>query len=446
MLITYKFSGNLFFMHCFPTALSLTDVRCFSGHQRAVLRPITLLVGENSTGKSTFLGCYTVLNRLFQFPTSRSMEPDFNLEPFLLGSFREIVNSFRYISGQIEEFSFNVEFQTDGQSKKTLEVCFRETGSSPSISSMRWTINEKFVECVRTDSNSTLLRTPHYTIEIGLPLTRLLVNAIHTGFPVNRNESLDNYTSKFIDKWNSDATDDQLPGRNLAIRSSDRMTVYSPLRARPQRTYDPVRETQAPEGEHVPMLLARLSRTTPQSEWDKVRNKLVAFGKKSGLFSNIRVKGSRRNMSDPFQLQLTMGGGSRVNIADAGYGVSQVLPILVDVVRSERQLFVLQHVDIHLHPKAQAELSTFFVDSARRDGNRFLIETHSDYIIDRVRINVRQGRLAAEDVSILYFEPCGSAVEIHNLGLDHMGNLLNAPNGYREFFLHETDRLLGFKD
>ena len=43
-----------------PREFMLTDVRCFEGEQRARLRPITLLVGENSTGKTTFLGCYNV--------------------------------------------------------------------------------------------------------------------------------------------------------------------------------------------------------------------------------------------------------------------------------------------------------------------------------------------------------------------------------------------------
>ena len=48
-----------------PRELILQDVRCFQDEQRGRLRPITLLVGENSTGKTTFLGCYSVLHRMF---------------------------------------------------------------------------------------------------------------------------------------------------------------------------------------------------------------------------------------------------------------------------------------------------------------------------------------------------------------------------------------------
>ena len=87
-----------------------------------------------------------------------------------------------------------------------------------------------------------------------------------------------------------------------------------------------------------------------------------------------------------------------------------------------------------------------FAESVRENGNSFMIETHSDHIVDRMRILVRQGKIPAEDISILYFEPVKNAVRIHNLEVDSDGNLENAPPGYRDFFLRESDRLLGFED
>ena len=83
---------------------------------------------------------------------------------------------------------------------------------------------------------------------------------------------------------------------------------------------------------------------------------------------------------------------------------------------------------------------------SRNGATDSLIETHSDHIVDRVCISVRQGKLKPDDVAILYFEPNGNAVSIHNISVDAAGNLCGAPPGYREFFLRETDRLLGFAD
>ena len=164
------------------------------------------------------------------------------------------------------------------------------------------------------------------------------------------------------------------------------------------------------------------------------------------MFTDIKVKTHGRQMSDPFQLQVKVRSATQANIMDVGYGVSQSLPILVDILSERRQAFILQQPEVHLHPRGQAQLASLFVESVRKSKNRFLIETHSDYIVDRVRIHVRRGDLAAEDVSLLYFEPHGNAVRVCNMTLDEFGNLQDTPSGYREFFARETDRLLGFEN
>ena len=191
------------------------------------------------------------------------------------------------------------------------------------------------------------------------------------------------------------------------------------------------------------MLMMRLARTD-KPHWNSLHDDLARFGRESGLFSNIKVKSHGQQMSDPFQLRVKVRTGPPANLMDVGYGVSQSLPILVQAMDAKRCTFLLQQPEVHLHPRGQADLASLFVESCRKRKNRFLIETHSDYIVDRVRISVRKGALKPEDVSILYFEPRGNAVTIHNMTLDGAGNLEGAPGGYRDFFLTEADRLLGF--
>lgn len=72
-----------------------------------------------------------------------------------------------------------------------------------------------------------------------------------------------------------------------------------------------------------------------------------------------------------------------------------------------------------------------------------VIETHSDHLVDRVRMEVRNRVLQPEDVSLLYFERQKHGAVIHNLELDKYGSITNAPRGYREFFLKEERSLLG---
>ena len=65
-------------------------------------------------------------------------------------------------------------------------------------------------------------------------------------------------------------------------------------------------------------------------------------------------------------------------------------------------------------------------------------------MVNRARIEIMNKRIAPEDVSLIYLEPVGNKVIVHNIRFDEQANLLGAPNGYRDFFLHESDKLLGF--
>ena len=468
--------------------LILQDVRCFRDEQRGRLRPITLLVGENSTGKTTVLGCYRVLHRLFSGRGGIEL-PDFNEEPFAMGSFRDVVRSRRGPGGRIDEFriGLRVERAPGGVPSYVLSVTFRERGSEPVVSSLRFQFDSGAFLELRSGEDGTVVQVPDRTEEAGdlsfshviflldrmagTPDWMLSDRGIPVGKPPSQGTPTPPMRFRLFPGSSSlkpiaDYLRELFSGQGAARggrRSAARRRVgiglpdlpelipVAPLRSKPKRTYDPIRGTASPEGEHVPMLMMRLDRTdTPH--WKSLHGDLVKFGRDAGLFADIKVKRPGKQMSDPFQLQVKVRSGSHANIMDVGYGVSQSLPILVDVLersggRSGRKsVFLLQQPEVHLHPRGQAELASLFVQAFRRSGNRFLIETHSDHVVDRVRISVRKGLLKPDDVSILYFEPGDAAVAIRNLTLDEHGNLLDAPPGYRGFFEREADELLGFAD
>ena len=452
-----------------PTDLILRDVRCFGGEQRGRLRPITLLVGENSTGKTTFLGCYGALLRMLSPLGMLDEMLDFNQEPFAMGSFRDIVRSRRGPSGRINEFQigFALETRRSGLQYDRLTATFREEGSQPTISCLRFQFSgDSFLELRRNDDGGTSVQVPDCALlktDVSFDRAWIRLRISMRDFD-ERNRVLP--TSPDLKPVFEYLRSIRSPSKGGKRRSSNRqrsalampdlpeLIPVAPLRSKPKRTYDPVRETASPEGEHIPMLMMRLDRTD-KDHWDSLHDDLVEFGCNAGLFSDIKVRRHGKQMSDPFQLQVKVRSGPYANIVDVGYGISQSLPILVDIMaandrrsrlRRHERTFLLQQPEVHLHPRGQAQLASLFINAFKKRGNRFLIETHSDYIVDRVRISVRQGLLKPDDVSILYFEPNGNAVDIHHMGLDDDGNLEGAPPGYREFFLKETDQLLGFAD
>ena len=191
-------------------------------------------------------------------------------------------------------------------------------------------------------------------------------------------------------------------------------------------------------------------------EWEKLSQQLDAFGKSSGLFSRISVKNLGDTRSSPFQLRVKVRGPT-VSFSDVGYGVSQLFPILVNILaeslirtRSDAiampTYHLMQQPEVHLHPRAQAEFSSLLVRLASQGGQSFIVETHSDYMVDRARIEIMKGNISKDDVSLIYLEPKRNVVKAHNISFDEMGNMVGVPPKFRDFFLIESSRLMGFED
>ena len=228
----------------------------------------------------------------------------------------------------------------------------------------------------------------------------------------------------------------------VRFHNEPRPHAFTPIRTNPQRTYDPVKEGSDPMGSYVPMKLARiLSGDGASSDFQGWLNE---FGSASGLYSEVSTRRLGRT-GDPFQIEVKLPGlGPRRNLVDVGYGVSQALPIIVDAVSSEPgSMLLIQQPEVHLHPRAQAAMGSFFAQLADSGRNRLVVETHSDYLVDRVRMDVRDERIKASDVVILYFEQGERGVDIHPIEIDARGHPVEVPPGYRSFFLDEDRRFFG---
>ena len=382
-----------------PGELTLQDVRCFEGEQRGSLRPITLLVGENSTGKTTFLGCYHVLHRLLPGSDFERML-DFNVEPFAMGSFRDIVRSGRRPGGRIDEFKLGVSFEAPDRDSLPyrLLVSFSEEGSQPIVSSLYFRFEGgSYVGLRRSGPRNTVFETPDHDVASGLPLGiawmmlgMMFATGEELGLAIDRVDGeggpfaglrpvydyLEGVRQKKARGGRSGRKrSGRLPPIGVGGGQLPRMIPVAPLRSKPKRTYDPIRDSASPDGEHVPMLMMRLNRTD-KPHWTSLHDDLVRFGRASGLFSNIKVKRHGRQMSDPFQLQVKVRTGPHANIMDVGYGISQSLPILVDLMHEKQSVFLLQQPEVHLHPRGQAELASLFIESCKKRGNRFLVGIH----------------------------------------------------------------------
>lgn len=96
-------------------------------------------------------------------------------------------------------------------------------------------------------------------------------------------------------------------------------------------------------------------------------------------------------------------GSDLVSMADVGFGISQVLPVLVALLAAEPgQLVYLEQPELHLHPRAQQALAGILAEAAER-GARVVVETHSDTLLLAIQSLVAEGALAPEKVKLHWF-------------------------------------------
>jgi predicted ATPase len=114
--------------------------------------------------------------------------------------------------------------------------------------------------------------------------------------------------------------------------------------------------------------------------------------------------------------------------------------------RTPGSWFAIQQPEVHLHPRAQAAIGDILYELATIESKGFLVETHSDYLIDRFRFNLKKGS-RKPSAQILYFERCETGNRVYELEIGENGELPpDQPKGYRNFFVKEQLRVLGLDD
>ena len=459
-------------MH-YITSVKLENFRCFREEQTARLAPLTLLVGENSTGKTSFLAMMRAL-----WDSATWKRPDFKEEPYDLGSFDEIAHHRGGRGGRAETFhaGFTLAPKTvSRQRRQSVEdgqpyhfgVTFDRKGSLPNLVQMQISQEDVWIETKLEDQS---WRPSFGTTRGSWQSSHVLPDLLDMDYnPLllclsqlrsSATASDDGHNVKSIALQDSGAptdTDWETIGRLVdthlqgAFRFNDQPYASAPVRSKPHRTYDPARTVRDPEGDYIPMYLASVS-AQDKRQWKTLQIALEDFGRTAGLFDELSVKSLGNRESGPFQVQIRKSGkrakGPRRNLIDVGYGVSQVLPVITELLRQDApSMFLLQQPEVHLHPSAQAALGSLFCQVASPE-RQLVVETHSDHLLDRVRMDVRDNAkiLKPDDVSILFFERKDLDVRIHSLRIDEEGNILGAPDGYRSFFLEETARSLSKRE
>jgi len=417
------------------------------------LRRVNFFVGENSTGKTSLLALLDLLS-----DPSFWCHLDFNTGDYEFGGYKDIVS---VLSPDQSEFQiglckhdaeepelsecFMLHFQQSKDGRPEL-VRFSQL-CSEWYATIRVT-GKQITACLRTDVptyGDCCSASKCFTFLRKIPLR------LKTGYKVIPDDTVRFLRSSPIASFSSvlnfllkDSKDSMrfdglpIPGLDPSLAS------MAPIRTTPKRTYDGYTKPFSSEGEHTPYVIRKcLPRGTRTNSFKKA---LEAFGKDSGLFETVGVTqfGKDSDSAAPFELTITLSAKA-LRLNSVGYGVSQVLPIFVELMtRGEGSRIAIQQPEVHLHPKAQAALGEVFYHVAMQASHTLFVETHSDYLIDRFRTNLRQSNQKAGTTQVIFFERTGKGNRSYPMLLDDAGEYpVNQTSGFRSFFLKEQKRILG---
>ena len=207
-----------------------------------------------------------------------------------------------------------------------------------------------------------------------------------------------------------------------------------PLRERPRRIYEIGGEAPfsvGPGGQYAPEILFR-SRDTPLAgavnEW--IRR--FEFGERVDC---------RPLAAGVFALELQRGPScTSVNLADTGFGLSQVLPLIVEGFFADPgSMIVAEQPEIHLNPKLQSELADLFAAVAARKV-KVLVETHSEHMLLRLRRLIAEKTIKASDVAVYFTERRDDFSTVRRIQLEDTGHIQTDqwPLGFFEDSLAES--------
>lgn len=427
--------------------------------------PITLFFGANSSGKSSIGQFLMMLKQTVESSDRKSIFFLGNANSHVqLGSYRDILYqhdlknhiSFSYSWTLKEQFPFKIRQEHDSKTVGCDLIKFEsisvidENTSVPHIKQLQYHLfqqeSEMFDVSMDSEKSGYTLSSKKYSIKRSEGRAWKLPSTIRFyGFPDETNVYYKNVHF--------------LPLLNYEHENFFRRFYYlGPLRSKPGRIYswpgnEPDGVGDTGENTVSAILAARdrkinLGYRKPYKDFDIV---IADALKKLGLIEDFSVKNiAEGQQRREYEVRIrTKGSEEDVLLPDVGFGVSQVLPVLVACYYAPKDsIIVMEQPEIHLHPSAQAALADVMIDviNSGEDGKnrniQLIIETHSEHFLRRLQRRIAEDQETAEEkqlknrVSGYFVDTTKHPVSLNELNIDLFGNITNWP---KDFFGDEME-------
>lgn len=234
-----------------------------------------------------------------------------------------------------------------------------------------------------------------------------------------------------------------LPNLVLAFEQLMSSIYYlGPLREYPSRSYLWAGERPTGVGSRGELAISALLASRqqgkaiqPQKEKRKRRKTLEEYVaewlKKLGIIHGFRLTSIAPNRKEYEVRVKTHPDSHEVLITDVGFGVSQVLPVIVLCFYApEGSTIILEQPEIHLHPSIQAGLADVFIDAIKTRGVQIILESHSEHLLVRLQRRIAEELIDSNDVKLFFAKNVGGSSTLSLLDLDIFGEIKNWPENF----------------
>ncbi len=410
------------------TSLRLTNFKAWRETGTIALEPVTMLLGTNSSGKSSLIQSLLLLKQTAQSP-DRSIHLNLGGDEvndfFNFGDFDDVL---KRGTQSPRQFSIAFAFQASEQSRVSsgqFSCSYGQTanGGTAIQKLVLSTARHRFC-AIRREKGSYAIFVNNETQPRAKG--RHLTPERSIAFP-----------AEAIAVLGSDgAVAEDL---SLVIRRELENIIYlGPLRRKPERDYVWNKTTpgQIESDGHRAIDVLLASALTRGDKQGEVLEGVSSWLARMKVAEKLEVKQLGR--STRYEV-VVHKDGVEANLRDVGIGISQVLPVLtVGYFAPAGSTVILEEPEIHLHPLAQSVLAEFFVALSRSRTIQFIVETHSEHLFRRMQTLIAKKETSAEQVSMFFVEREADNAVLRKLEVDDFGRVNNWPQYFFGDALGET--------
>lgn len=371
------------------TQLVLKQFKCFAEEQRIPLSQITLLYGLNGRGKSSVLQSLLLLFQSMK--NNNSVESLYLIGDVInLGKYTDVLNS----GARENSFSIGLACKTENRTD-TLDIEYSSAVDTPFVAKMQ---NIVINDQSRSDSQASLDSTE----EEGNKITTSLSDSVCLQMLKDINYIAAN----------------RLGVSNLESRLGANVAI-------------------TPRGENVLNVLASASPNL-------LKEVEVSL---SQILSGATLK-INNEKEDSIEIYMDSISNSKHTYKpiNVGFGYGYILSLVVQtLIAPQNSILVVENPESHLHPGAQSRLMEFLVTQSVEKNLQLIIESHSDHIVNGVRIAVRKEKISSEKTSILHFSrdvQTEGTPTVEEIFIDKRGNLSSYPEDFMDEWTKQLEQLM----